>query len=155
MTDSDPTMNPTPADPLRRSATAWRLLRLTLALLIAAHGLARWQAAAVRPFGDWLSSQGWPAGLALAWGITLLEILGPALLAAERGTRALCLAFAALYAMGIVLVHAPAGWFVVGLGRNGAEYSVLLIVCLLLLAWQAPAGLAARSNPSSPSDPTR
>lgn len=39
--------------------------------------------------------------------------------------------------MGIVLVHAPHGWFVVGAGRNGMEYSVLLIVCLLLLALQA------------------
>jgi len=31
---------------------------------------------------------------------------------------------------GIALVHAPAGWFVVGLGRNGMEYSILLIICL-------------------------
>ena len=36
----------------------------------------------------------------------------------------------------IVLVHAPAGWFVVGLGRNGAEYSVLLIACLLCVGLQ-------------------
>ena len=35
-----------------------------------------------------------------------------------------------------VLVHLPAGWFVVGLGRNGMEYSVLLIACLLLVGWQ-------------------
>ena len=34
-------------------------------------------------------------------------------------------------AVGIALVHAPSGWFVVGLGRNGMEYSVLLIVCLV------------------------
>ena len=42
-----------------------------------------------------------------------------------------------VYLAGIVLVHAPAGWFVVGLGRNGMEYSVLLIACLLLVGWQA------------------
>jgi putative oxidoreductase len=29
----------------------------------------------------------------------------------------------------------PHGWFVVGLGRNGMEYSVLLIVCLLAVAY--------------------
>lgn len=125
-------------DPARRQALAWMLLRLTLAGLIGAHGLARWHADAVRPFGAWLGAQGWPAGLALAWGITALEVAGPLLLVAGRAVRPLCLAFVALYAMGIVLVHAPAGWFVVGLGRNGAEYSVLLIVCLLLLAWQTP-----------------
>ncbi|HKJ16853.1 MAG TPA: hypothetical protein VJ984_05875 [Xanthomonadales bacterium] len=43
--------------------------------------------------------------------------------------------YAVIYAVGIVLVHAPEGWFVVGLGRNGMEYSVLLIVCLLSNAW--------------------
>jgi putative oxidoreductase len=43
--------------------------------------------------------------------------------------------FAAVYACGIWLVHAAAGWFVVGLGRNGMEYSVLIITCLLALAW--------------------
>ena len=41
--------------------------------------------------------------------------------------------------MGIVLVHAPSGWFVVGGGRNGMEYSVLLIAVLLAQAWAAPA----------------
>ncbi|NOT35288.1 MAG: hypothetical protein HOP12_14180 [Candidatus Eisenbacteria bacterium] len=34
-------------------------------------------------------------------------------------------------------VHAKAGWFVVGAGRNGAEYSVLLIVALLCVGAQA------------------
>ncbi len=130
-------MSPFALAPDARSAMAWTLLRLTLAGLIAAHGLARWQAGAVQPFGQWLSAGGWPAGLALAWGITLLEIVGPLLLALRRCVRPLCLVFSAVYAMGIVLVHAKAGWFVVGLGRNGSEYSVLLIVCLLLLALQA------------------
>jgi hypothetical protein len=41
--------------------------------------------------------------------------------------------YAAIYAAGIALVHAPEGWFVVGLGRNGMEYSVLLISSLLLI----------------------
>jgi putative oxidoreductase len=34
------------------------------------------------------------------------------------------------------MVHAPEGWFVVGLGRNGAEYSVLLIACLMCVGVQ-------------------
>jgi putative oxidoreductase len=41
--------------------------------------------------------------------------------------------------MGILLVHRHDGWFVVGGGRNGVEYSVLLIAVLLLQAWVAPA----------------
>ncbi len=46
------------------------------------------------------------------------------------------LAYAFLYLMGIVMVHAQDGWFVVGKGRNGAEYSVLLIVALLCVGLQ-------------------
>lgn len=30
--------------------------------------------------------------------------------------------------MGIILVHFKEGWFVVGGGRNGVEYNLLLIV---------------------------
>ena len=52
-----------------------------------------------------------------------------------RWVTPVALVFAAIYACGIWLVHAPAGWFVVGLGRNGAEYSVLIIACLLANAW--------------------
>ena len=43
---------------------------------------------------------------------------------------------ALIYAVGIAMVHAREGWFVVGAGRNGAEYSVLLIVCLLCVGLQ-------------------
>jgi len=75
--------------------------------------------------------------------ITGLEILGTVLLALGRLVRPLVVVFAAVYATGIVLVHAPAGWFVVGLGRNGMEYSVLLIVALLCV------GLHHRRRPSA------
>lgn len=41
--------------------------------------------------------------------------------------------FALILLGGIVLVHGHEGWFVVGGGRNGVEYSVLLLVCLVAL----------------------
>jgi putative oxidoreductase len=44
--------------------------------------------------------------------------------------------FGFVVAAGIAMVHARAGWFVVGAGGNGAEYSVLLIVCLLCVGLQ-------------------
>lgn len=109
----------------------WTILRITLAGLIAAHGWARLLSDAVAPFGTWLDSLGFVVGPVIAWSITILEIAGTPLLALGRFVLPLTVAYAAIYAMGIVLVHAPAGWFVVGLGRNGAEYSVLLIVTLL------------------------
>jgi putative oxidoreductase len=40
--------------------------------------------------------------------------------------------------MGIVLVHARNGWFVVGYSDGGAEYSTLLILCFLLVASTDP-----------------
>ena len=40
--------------------------------------------------------------------------------------------------MGIYLIHWAAGWFVVGAGRNGMEFSALLILCLLVIAMAAP-----------------
>lgn len=106
------------------------LLRLTLAGLIAAHGWSRFITAGVIPFGEWLDSQGIPFGLAIAIAVTCIEIVGSILLAIRRYVIPLCAIYVAIYLTGIVLVHAPVGWFVVGHGRNGSEYSVLLIVCL-------------------------
>lgn len=122
--------------PTNRSQAGWLALRLALAGLIAAHGWARYFAGAVDPFGAWLTSQGLPAGPAIAWAVTAFEIIGTPLLALGRFVLPLTVVYAAIYAVGIAMVHAKAGWFVVGLGRNGAEYSVLLIVSLLCVGAQ-------------------
>lgn len=123
-------------DPAGRSILGWTAIRLALAMLIAAHGWARFLAGGVVPFGEWLNGLGIPFGLGIAVFITVFEVVGSALLALRIIVLPLTLVFAFIYAMGIVLVHAPEGWFVVGLGRNGAEYSVLLIVCLLCVGLQ-------------------
>ena len=119
-----------------RDRLGWLILRLTLAGLIAAHGWARLLAGGVPPFGAFLEGQGFPLGIAWASAVTALEIVGSILLALGRLVVPLSLLYAFVYAMGIALVHAKAGWFVVGLGRNGAEYSVLLIACLLCVGLQ-------------------
>lgn len=126
---------PVPADP-QRMARALLALRLLLACLIAAHGWSRFLSGGYAPFGEFLAAQGFPFGLAIAIAVTGYEILGTPLLAWGRALFPLCLGYAFIYAMGIVLVHSQAGWFVVGAGRNGMEYSVLLIACLLALAYQ-------------------
>ncbi len=48
--------------------------------------------------------------------------------------------FALIHAMGLMLMRLPAGWFVVGLARNGMEYSVLLIIALLCVGFHDKAG---------------
>ena len=131
-----PALDPMLRTQSARSELGWTLIRLTLAGLLAAHGWARLLSGGVVPFGDWLTSQGFPLGFYIAAGITAIEFVGTLLLALRWLVLPLTLVYAAIYSMGIVLVHAPAGWFVVGLGRNGAEYSVLLIVCLLCVGLQ-------------------
>jgi len=122
---------------VRRATAALLALRVLLAGLIAAHGWARWIFGGVVPFGTWLDGLGFPFGLGIAIGVTAIEIVGTPLFALGRAVFLLSLLYSAIYGMGIVLVHAPAGWFVVGLGRNGMEYSVLLIACLLAVGFAA------------------
>lgn len=129
-----------------RSDLGWMLLRVLLAGLIAAHGWARLIAGGIVPFGAWLDGLGFPFGVGIAAAITALEIVGTPMLALRRLVLPLCLGYAAIYVVGIGLVHAPAGWFVVGLGRNGAEYSVLLVACLLLVGLQHWRGAVADSG---------
>ena len=107
---------------------------LLVALLIGIHGWHRLHAGTCPIFGDWLATQYIPLAHAIAWGVTISEIIGSACLAVGLCVRPFALLFMAIYAMGIVLVHAPEGWFVVGTGRNGMEYSVLLIGSLALVA---------------------
>ncbi len=111
-------------------------LRVLVAGLMFTHGAYRLASGGVTPFGGWLAELGFPGGPAIAWGITLLEVVGGALLALGRWVVPIALILMAELTMGIVLVHAPAGWFVVGGGRNGAEYSVLLIGSLIAIALQ-------------------
>ncbi len=112
-------------------------LRCVLAVLIAAHGWYRLTTGGIVLFGAWLDSQGWPFGTAIAAAITLIEVIGTPLLALGRFQFALCLCYVAIYSVGLVIVHLPFGWYVVGPGRNGMEYSVLLISAFLILAYQS------------------
>jgi putative oxidoreductase len=121
-------------------------MRLLVSGLIAAHGWYRWLAGGVEPFGGWLVGQGVPFGTWIAIAITALEILGTPVLAMRRLVFPLTLTYSAIYAVGIAMVHWPAGWFVVGGGRNGMEYSVLLIGALLCIGFQdAPRRGGSRS----------
>ena len=126
--------------PLSREQLSWIVVRVLLCGIIAAHGWARLLNGAVEPFGVWLNDQGLPIGVVIAYAITIAEIAGTPLLAIGRFIPHRCILYAGIYAVGLALVHAPEGWFVVGLGRNGMEYSVLLITCLLCIAYQAIPG---------------
>jgi putative oxidoreductase len=110
-------------------------IRIVLAALLFVHGATRLRLDAVDDFGVFLDGRGIPLGLAVAWGVTLYELMMSPLLALGRGVPPIALGFAAIYACGLWLVHWPQGWFVVGAGRGGMEYSVLILACLCGLAW--------------------
>ena len=110
-------------------------LRLVISVLLFIHGAARIANGTVDDFGGFLGAQGFPGGFFVAWGITLFELIGSVLLAAGFYVWIIALLFAAELAAGIALVHWKEGWFVVGAGRNGMEFSVLLIAGLLATAY--------------------
>lgn len=120
-------------------------LRIVTATLLFIHGTFRLANGGVSGFGEFLNGQHIPLGLVVAWIITLVEICGTPFVAFGKFVRPLALWYAAELSVGILLVHLPEGWFVVGGGRNGMEYSVLMVASFLAQAWAAPdlAGEAA------------
>jgi putative oxidoreductase len=113
------------------------IVRIALAILIFIHGAFRashWDPY-VTGFGEWLSSLGFPQGFYWAAVVTIYELIAPIFILARRFVTFACLGHIVIIALGAVLVHYPAGWFVVGAGRNGMEYSILLLAGLIAVAW--------------------
>jgi len=120
------------------STAQWLVvLRVALGLYMCAHGVTRTVVGTVDDFGGFLTSRGLPLGVVVAWAITITEMLGGLTLASGRLVRPIAAVFVVEHIMGIILVHAPNGWFTVGYQTGGAEYSVLLILCFLLTAANA------------------
>jgi len=125
-------------------------LRWTVAILLGIHGWYRALTGGATGFSAFLTATGFPFALAIAWAVTLFEIAGSACLLVGRLVRPACAGFLLVLAGGIVLVHGREGWFVVGAGRNGIEYSLLLMACLVILdrLHRAPEGAAQPDPPS-------
>jgi putative oxidoreductase len=106
---------------------ALTLIRFACAGNLLIHGITRLSGGGVSPFDEWLSGLGFPPFT--AWLITCFEIAASIMIMAGKWVSPLCIIFVVELGMGIFLLHRHEGWFVVGGGRNGMEYSVLLIVC--------------------------
>ncbi|HTO74134.1 MAG TPA: DoxX family protein [Gemmatimonadales bacterium] len=120
------------------SQQALRALRIAVCVLIFVHGSFRLVTGGVIPFGEFLTESHIPLGPVVAGGITAIEMIGTIVLALGYFVRPLAIYYAAELTMGIILVHVKEGWFVVGGGRNGMEYSVLLICVFLAVASSPP-----------------
>jgi len=120
--------------PFISSGNALVLLRIVVALIMIAHGMMRLIVNSLNDFGNFLTSKGFPIGEMFAWGITIFELAGGILLLIGLYRRWIALILIIELITGIILVHAKNGWFVVGHQSGGMEYSVLLIICLVVIA---------------------
>jgi putative oxidoreductase len=120
--------------PFLSSVTYLFILRLAVSLMLMAHGVIRIYAGTVEGFGGFLETKGFPLAVVIAWGVTIFEIVGGLSLALNYFRKPICALFIVQLIMGMVLVHWPNGWFVVGYTAGGIEYSFLLVVCFLVVA---------------------
>jgi putative oxidoreductase len=102
--------------------------------------------AGLNDLGLYFSSIGFPFGVQLVWGSMFLQIASSLALIARRLVVPACLGHMLVLCTGIWFFHAP-HWFVigpdniVGPGKEGVEYSTLLIACfvsILLAYWPEP-----------------
>jgi putative oxidoreductase len=119
-----------------RIITPTLVLRITLAVVFFMHGIPSIFTGAVNNFGNnYLNEAGFaPIGLPLAWVIKLSHVACAVLLILNRYIRVAALITIPILVAGIIMIHAAEGWFVVGAGRNGVEFNVLLIGVLVYLA---------------------
>ena len=119
-----------------RIITPTLVLRIALAAVFFMHGIPSIFTGAVNHFGNQhLNAVGFaPIGLPLAWAIKLSHVACAILLILNRYIRFVAIITIPILVAGIIMIHAAAGWYVVGEGRNGMEFNVLLISVLLYLA---------------------
>jgi putative oxidoreductase len=130
-----PTMNAPARFPFIQPTQALLVMRVALAIFFMAHAAVR----IVRPdsipsFAGYLGNKGFPMSLLIVWLITLLELGAGSLMILGYAVRWCAAGLFFIAAMGIVLIHFQLGWFVGEHGTGGMEYSLCLMVSLLVVA---------------------
>lgn len=117
------------------------LLRIALAIILLTHGLPGMFDGGVNAFGNlFLNQIGFaPLGLPIAWAVKISHIVCAISLVFNKYIKPASIITIFILIMGIILVHFQEGWFVVGGGRNGVEYNLLLIVVFVYIMF--PTGL--------------
>lgn len=113
------------------------LLRFSLAFILIMHSVLSIISGDINSFGkDYLDGIGFsPWGIYLAWTIKLIHLFSVIPLLTNRFLKVTAIANIMIFIVGIILIHGKEGWFVVGGGRNGVEFSFLLIMCFLSIAF--------------------
>jgi putative oxidoreductase len=110
------------------------VLRVGTPSLFIVHAVTLIVVGSIPQFAGFLGDLGFPGPTGVVWAITITELLAGSLLMFGRHVRLACAALASIAAGGIALIHARLGWFVGEHGTGGSEYSVCLLMCLLVLA---------------------
>jgi putative oxidoreductase len=122
------------------------LLRWPVAIILFMHSVPGMFNDGVNNFGNlYLNQIGFaPVGLYLAWAIKLSHVVCVISLIIDKYIKWPAAITIVILVMGIIMVHYLDGWFVVGGGRNGVEFNVLLIFVLLALMF--PDGIKRSSK---------
>jgi putative oxidoreductase len=126
------------------------LLRVVLGVIFISHG-APSLFGGMEGTAAFFSSLGIPLPVVVAWAVKLLEFFGGIALLIGLLVTPVSLLLVIHMLAGIVLVHAPRGWYVLGPEANGGvEFSVLLAAALMMLVFGG-AGLASMDGRGGPS----
>ena len=117
------------------------LLRFAVSVILILHSVPGMFNNGINDFGRfYLSENGFGSlGVPMAWAIKLTHVLCAVCLLLNRFTKLASIITILILVMGIIMVHAKEGWYVVGGGRNGVEFNFLLIFVLLTILF--PNGL--------------
>lgn len=118
------------------------ILRVVIGVVFVAHGAPKLFGGGVEGLAGMLGNLGVPMAGGAAWIVTLLEFFGGLALIVGFLVLPVALLLSFHMLMGIVLVHAPNGFFVIGPGQGGIEFNLVLIAGLLTLMLAGP-GFAA------------
>lgn len=115
------------------------ILRMAVAVTLLAHSIPSIFTGSVNEFGRlYLDAVGFsPVGLPLAWAIKLSHVAAASCFLSNRFVKPAGWITLCILVVGIIMVHYPDGWFVVGGGRNGMEFNFLLICVILYLMFFA------------------
>lgn len=118
------------------------VLRVVTGVIFVAHGAPKLFGGGVVSTGDFLSTLGFPLPELFAWVVTLLEFFGGLALIVGLLVAPVAALFVIEMFLGIVLVHAENGFYVIGPGQGGIELNLILIASLVTLIFAGP-GMAA------------
>jgi putative oxidoreductase len=122
------------------------ILRIALAIVLIMHSVPGMFSNGINDFGNhYLNEIGFaPVGVYVAWLIKLSHVASAIALVLDKYVKWAAIVTIFILMMGIIMVHYPEGWYVVGGGRNGVEFNFILIAIFISLIF--PKGLKPQAG---------